>query len=484
MKQVLLILVLIGAAAMSVFAQQWSCLYPNDTVYFINGTGQYRGLETTNIVVEPNRTKYIMYRTMLKDPECNASAASQVTYNSKFPIWAGFEVHQDTNGLFMFFNRSGQSITFDSNANLGDTWTFFEDSSGNAIYASVIAVDTATFLGSFFDSIKTILLLVPPSSNSQLNKWDSVRLQLTANHGMLNPPNFLEFPNKKELLVRTHRHPLQRRDVYKYDVGDYFQIMTTNTSFDIDNGSTGTTTYLTYVEVLEKVTYPSGRSVEYTFKKEYQRRGSNYTTAVSVDTVHETFNSLFDFWGSGLPQGVSAGNRLNVDFLADQSSGDIYSDRRNMTINLVEYNGGNDSCKTQDFYRELEEEVIAYECLGELTNSYGIGGSINEQVVCKNLCGVIYGNKLVWQPTGIELTIGADISIYPNPATDKIVINNKSTFRLGMRIFNLHGQLLADFVKLQQGEHVIPVYEYPVGLYVLEITGNGETVYQKIAIAR
>lgn len=484
MKQVLLLLVLILGYGDVALAQQWSCFYPNDTVYFINSMGQYRGLKTTNIVADSSMTKYIMYRTMLRDPECNASAASQITYNSKFPIWAGFEVHQDTNGLFMFFNRIGQPIIFDPNAQIGDSWTFFEDSSANRINASVISIDTGYILGRVYDSVKTILLQVPTSSNTQLDKWDSVTLQVSANHGMLNAPNFLEFPDKKEILTRTHRKPLQRKDVYKYEVGDYYQIMTINTGFDINTGSTSTTTYLTYLEVLEKVTYPSGRSVEYTFKKEYQRRGSNYTTPVYVDTFHQTFNSLYDFWGSGVPQGVSPGRKLNIDYLADQTGADIYSDRRNMTVNLFEYNGGNDSCKTQNHYLELEEEIIAYECLGELVNNFGIGGSINEQVVCKNLCGVVYGNKLVWQSTGIELTIGAEVSIYPNPASDKILIDNKSTFGLGMRLFNLHGQLLADFGKLQQGEHGISVYEYPVGLYILEITGNGETVYQKIAIAR
>ena len=210
-----------------------------------------------------------------------------------------------------------------------------------------------------------------------------------------------------------------------------------------------------------------------------KRLGFNHPAIFNAKSLPNN-NNIKGFVGNGIPESKMSNSQIGVDYIN-------YNGLRGFRV--VDYMGFSvsaDSCMTRWMTDDFEETITYNECSVSLYSYNGVTGAQDQYLVYTNICGNTSGAKVVLtpRPNDVATLIVDELSVYPNPAAEQIKIENPTQIDLGVRLLSIHGQLLADFGKLQQGEHVIPVYEYPVGLYILEITGNGETVYQKIAIAR
>jgi len=107
-----------------------------------------------------------------------------------------------------------------------------------------------------------------------------------------------------------------------------------------------------------------------------------------------------------------------------------------------------------------------------ITGDYNIilaGGSDNNY----NL--ILHNGKLTVDPATTILTAKAgEVSIYPNPASDYIIVNNLQD-KMTIRIFNLLGKLVK--TTIVSGTEKISVSDLSTGVYIIKLSGKGiETV--------
>lgn len=83
----------------------------------------------------------------------------------------------------------------------------------------------------------------------------------------------------------------------------------------------------------------------------------------------------------------------------------------------------------------------------------------------------------------IEINTGSPIRIYPNPASEKLTIDNMPPNKTTLKIFTVTGRLIHTSAIHQQIE--IPVGNYPTGIYIYELSGNATpTINGRFTISR
>ncbi len=81
-------------------------------------------------------------------------------------------------------------------------------------------------------------------------------------------------------------------------------------------------------------------------------------------------------------------------------------------------------------------------------------------------------------PTNVESFSGYETSIYPNPASDVITINNLDNFQ-SFAIINMQGALIKS-KSLYQNLNQIEINDLPPGLYIVKLKGENKTISHKI----
>lgn len=109
-----------------------------------------------------------------------------------------------------------------------------------------------------------------------------------------------------------------------------------------------------------------------------------------------------------------------------------------------------------------------------------VGLSVENSV--KAVGSIINGEKwgITTIPTGISQVKNASFKVYPNPCSDKIMVQSKGTGRLDYKLFNSNGQL----VKAGQlNNQCIEIAALPDGLYHLQLSNERMQETQKIVKA-
>lgn len=112
--------------------------------------------------------------------------------------------------------------------------------------------------------------------------------------------------------------------------------------------------------------------------------------------------------------------------------------------------------------------------------SYSIG-----QVFYKTISGVSANlSQGVEQPFEIQVVLGADnfnigleLSVYPNPTTDKIyLIVKESSFKsIQYQLFTINGRLIEND-KIYENSTIIHMDKYPEAIYLLKIIDNEKEI--------
>ncbi len=190
MKRLLLIILICSANFCN--AQNYQCLQAGVKHYFINGNGYLRGIRIDAIDTLGDTIVYYPFQT----PRGTYGTGGYpfLAYGGS---WLGKKVRQLNDGTFVFDSYWNDSVIIKTQANIGDSWDFYRDSSSLYYKATVISKDTMTVL-SVPDSIKTIMITANNGTGIvPSDPLDSFKIILSKNHGFVQVFDLYTFPYHK-----------------------------------------------------------------------------------------------------------------------------------------------------------------------------------------------------------------------------------------------------------------------------------------------
>lgn len=186
MKKALYLVLLSCLLPLCGFTQNWQCLQTGVTRYY---AGEYlRGMRIDSVKTAGD--------TIIQYPF--HSPRGGYYYNPVLDTnggsWLGKEVTILPDGTTLFDNLWGDTCIIRTQATLGDSWMFYDDTTTRYYTATVVSLDTMTILG-ITDSIKDIQLQA--YANNILNPADSLHnrhIILSKEHGFQSTLSIYSFP--------------------------------------------------------------------------------------------------------------------------------------------------------------------------------------------------------------------------------------------------------------------------------------------------
>lgn len=233
-------------------AQDFNCFQTGVKQYFTNKDGYLRGIRIDSVHTTATTTIYYPYQSTRgyyhSDPSFLDSMGGS---------WLGKKVIANNNGTFLFGNLWKDTVVIETQANVGDSWIFYNDSTTRFYLAYLIAKDTMTVSG-VIDSIKKIKITANDVSgvvsSDPVNNFEIV---LSKNHGFYNVFDLYTFPyHAPDSLYRqgldyfldrilNHTGPTQQNSIFSlvplvnpahsqlidWNVGDIFEYRVCNINY-------------------------------------------------------------------------------------------------------------------------------------------------------------------------------------------------------------------------------------------------------------
>ena len=188
MKKILLLILLIYSLAAN--AQNYQCLQSNVKHYFTNPLGYMRGVRVDSVTVNGSDSVFHEFHTGRPLPYFTGYSY----YDTASACWLGKDVIMQPDGTFYFNTHLQDTVVIKSQAAIGASWVFYNDTSAAWYEATVTAVDTMSFIG-LTDSVKTITITAywgsTPNPSDSLN---NLQIILSKNHGFVKVLNLYTFP--------------------------------------------------------------------------------------------------------------------------------------------------------------------------------------------------------------------------------------------------------------------------------------------------
>ncbi len=194
MKNLLLLLLI--SASLIAEGQNYQCLQAGTKHYFTNGNGYLRGIRIDSVRTMGDTTVYYPFHTPrgAYDPGLPLTTSSLDTNGGS---WLGKRVLQKGDGTFIFDSYWNDSVIIKTQANAGDSWVFYRDTSPLYYKATMLGVDTMTVLGAI-DSVRKILITAHnPSGIVTTDPLDSFQIILSKNKGFVRVMDLYTFPYHK-----------------------------------------------------------------------------------------------------------------------------------------------------------------------------------------------------------------------------------------------------------------------------------------------
>lgn len=499
MKSFLLLLLLFGISN-ATFAQNFSCISPENKTYFTNNIHYLRGMRIDSTAIDSSATTYYPYKTGRVDDYYN-----QYWVDTTGGSWFGKRIVETTSGITYFETKRNDTITIKNNADVNESWVFYNDTASNIIYkATVTALDTFTING-FTDSVKLIIIKALDTAANEIvtDPLDSIKMILSKTHGFIQAIDFYLFP----YLPLTNSHPFGFDAYFPLANGDYYQMRKENLVFKrigflpvyrdvLSDFDIGDEFYAT-----EKNSLPIGNSL-YQTKNVITNKTNNGTEIVYE--IHNWRKGYSNYINEGLIQvndssystsTVGHSIAFNLTKMPEEwSSSSVFyynPDDTSFCVRSLSYsvntspigpNGISNVATTGVINNTFKVKIgITYKSYNSFTSQPGVLQITHIDTVKKNN----YKCDLNNQPVAIRTPEkNIDFKIYPNPTKDWLTIELPELSgkdNISITLFNLSG-LRLERIETIKNKVLLNIQHKTPGMYLLEITTNSFSVVRKIIV--
>lgn len=392
--------------------------------------------------------------------------------------WLGKEVVMQPNGITVFDNLWGDTVFIHTQANVNESWRFYDDTSSNYYMATITGYDTATISGSL-DSLKT--LTITAYNSLGVNSADPahfLQIKLSKHHGFYQTFALYTFPfpvgNHRDYFmdhadafnmtprafVRVALPIFDSTQLFDYQAGDVYQ-RSGREPFSM--GGASVLLYLKTDSIVSKTLLTS--AVEYVIHKKEELWGqTNGYSAFSqkLDTVIIKGNSITWFSHTLMPE-----ERGNSQFSYYKSL-----DSSHCSISPV-FTFSNNEIAADGMVNNFEPCGITYRwkiglgLVDYVACAANAGSHKEEQLLFNRRNTVACGNR---STSVAQITAQEVVVIYPNPVTDDIItiaaddeIESVSVYNsLGIPVMTV--RQLSKKIQLNTGE-------LSNGVYTISLTG-------------
>ncbi|WP_276133872.1 T9SS type A sorting domain-containing protein [Polluticoccus soli] len=490
MKRTLTLLFII-LASVAQAQTDWWCVQPSVKRYFLNDYYYLRGMRVDSVKAIGSNTVLYPFK----------SARGYYLSNQKLKpsgSWLGDTIIIAPDGTHYFDNYWGDTVVIKSQAALNDSWELYNDATAQHYSATVTAVNTATVLGAL-DEIKDITITA--WNGAAVNSDDplhNTKIILSKNHGFVRVPDLYLFPMHEPDQVyqrgfdfwidRDLPFPITPTasqlyfnlidlpnpnvlNIYDFKVGDMFEYKTDG----VENVSKSDLEKIVLEEVVEKTV--GATSVQYkiarwTYTQNFKTFPPSHSTVPAYVTVNYNSALLLDTnympeeWGQ---KDIIRYNPLDTTFCETAPAYERLSINMQADSSLVTM----EPCGYGYQYKQKLGRTLYHTCWDK-----NFGGYYRTQLLHtrKN------GNPCYrYYALDVEQSAKAELNIYPNPASDQLVVNLPTAGDATITLHNAVGQLVKQ-IQTRDRSTSIEVTDLPAGLYHISILQNGERVIDKVLI--
>ncbi len=472
-------------------AQNYRCFQPEVVHYFTNCNGYIRGIRVDSSKTVGADSIYFLFKS-------NRITSGGLAWNiSRSGCWLGDSVILQPDGTTLIPNYWGDTVVIKSQSPLNASWVFLRDSSHIHYLARVTTLDTMTFQQTL-DSVKTITISAYIDSNSDTNALENgFQLKISKNHGFVSAFDLFMFPYRKvtgydfyyrapfagnftappsftaveNFTVTDFTNP-RKMDIYDFEPNDSFETK----MYSVPS------LYLCepyIIQGIKTTTCLAKIMIDSLHVQYYLRERIIDTVDGSVIESDVTDTVIYDSTRIFLPFAFPEEN-LGVYYVTKNDpncvAGDIYS------YGPFPYGDGPDELHYKTgFGKTYGQHAVM---CGTGFESYVANNNVEAQTFAyksAHTCGT-YQPFILGVPSLVQKF---EISISPNPASEKMTVKTDNTGIRDIQLFNSIGQKIIGMNGFNRPVIESDISSLKNGIYIVVLTlSNGERVVDKLIVAR
>jgi len=455
------------------FAQEnWLPVYPNQKVYFedIYKTVYCLRIDST---FNENTVLYPFSDLHQIDFEC---------YTINSGSWLSKYIMINEEGNTIFVNGKNQQILIKNKAELNEVWEMFANEN-IIVKGKITSVSLKSVLG-VSDSVKTISFSVYNHNDEPVNHTlNQFSIEISKHFGLVKTVNFYYFEDTpgsyshlgEFSLIGIHEPQLGFQNInlkeqyFDFQVGDELHIRDLTTGYP-----------QSYHEdkIIQK--YLSREDYEDSIVYHYERKMETHTFLLIDGVFQENLYFSIDTLKQQIIKGVLFNTEPNEPYGEESIMKVMIVNNPLLTMYMNDCNFmiTEDTCLIP-FYVDA--------CNTTPTYYPGLGG--HYYPYCQ-IFGNEYAYELVYYKKGevewgtpYNLSVSENkkehsFSIYPNPTTSEVTINNEQLTINNVEIFDIYGR--KHHLITSSSNHLINIAHLPAGIYFLKIYTEAGEVIKKI----
>lgn len=483
MKKLLPILVLLSSYLSP--AQNYQCLQNGVKHYFTNNQHYVRAVFDTATAYTDSSvfSSFCTLRGFIR------GISGDALPTTPGPGWLSDSVIMYNDGTYLFPTIGSDTIIIKSQAGIGDSWSFYNDTGINSYIATVTSIDTMTVLDSL-DSVKTIQITAYASGMA--NPSDSLnnfQIKISKKYGFVQVFDLYIFPYyfnydygvvldyyfnsvgyffTDQIFKLIKYHTPTQLEIYDYNPGDVFE-KGASTSLPWTYPCIGTSYNSVFLDSVVSKTILDPNHTQYIVHHYgYQIAGTSHASYDRMDTF--TVSSAIIFH-STIPEQC---DDLLRYYYHPTNTSHCYNSSVYETRSPIVY-GFHTNCYEKHEYKAGFGETRTVSGIG---GTDGCEGAVIAVVTEQLIFSIKNGDSCGTYAPPFDYSVAVNdrlqkttfYNIFPNPADNNLTITS-STIIATLSITNLLGQQVNSY-EYNADKVNVDISELPSGIYLIRINGT------------